>query len=78
MSHQDDKDKHSKRLHKDYAAVQRQMNLLKAFDGVEYDTEPHRFAKHHAHENHVEPIDHPHRDLTKQEKSFIQTQLWED
>jgi hypothetical protein len=46
MSTDDDKIKHSKRLHDEETAIARQVRIAKEF-GVPV-TEPHKFAKHHA------------------------------
>ena len=46
MSTDDDKIKHSKRLHDEETAIARQVRIAKEF-GVSV-TEPHKFAKHHA------------------------------
>lgn len=46
MATEQDKFKHSKRLHKDENAVKKQTKIAKQYgSSVE---EPHRFAKHHA------------------------------
>lgn len=48
MSHQEDKEKHSKRLLKEMNAIKKQMKIAKSH-GVEVSIyEPHRYAKHHA------------------------------
>ena len=46
MSTEQDKIKHSKRLHKEEAAIKRQTKIAKSH-GIEVK-EPHKFAKHHA------------------------------
>lgn len=46
MSKDEDKVKHSKRLHRAWAAIKRQLKIAKAH-GAPVD-EPHRLAKHHA------------------------------
>lgn len=46
MSTEQDKFKHSKRLHKDDTAVKKQTKIAKDF-GLDIK-EPHKFAKHHA------------------------------
>ncbi len=46
MSSENDKVKHSKRLHKEEAAIKRQVRIAKEY-GVNVK-EPHKFAKHHA------------------------------
>jgi hypothetical protein len=48
MSHQDDKEKHSKRMLKEMNAIKKQMKIAKSH-GVEVSMyEAHRYAKHHA------------------------------
>ena len=48
MSHQEDKEKHSKRLLKEMNAIKKQMKIAKAH-GIEVNQyEGHRYAKHHA------------------------------
>jgi hypothetical protein len=46
MSHEEDKFNHSRRLHKDQVAIDRQVKIAKEF-GVPV-TEPHKLHKHHA------------------------------
>ena len=46
MSTEQDKLKHSKRIHAKQTAVKKQTKIAKAF-GIEVK-EPHKFAKHHA------------------------------
>jgi hypothetical protein len=46
MSTEEDKVKHSKRLHKEESAIKRQTKIAKAHGAPV--TEPHKFAKHHA------------------------------
>jgi len=46
MSHEEDKFNHSRRLHKDQVAIDRQVKIAKEF-GVPVK-EPHKFHKHHA------------------------------
>ena len=46
MSKDEDKVKHSKRLHKAWTAIKRQLKIAKSH-GTPID-EPHRLAKHHA------------------------------
>jgi hypothetical protein len=49
MSKDQDKFKHSKRLHKDHAAIEKQLKIAKSH-GIANKVveEPHRLAKHHA------------------------------
>jgi len=44
--HEEDKQKHSKRLHQEEVQIKRQVKIAKEF-GVPVK-EPHKFAKHHA------------------------------
>lgn len=46
MSTEEDKLKHSKRIHAREVAIKKQMKIAKAY-GLEVK-EPHKFAKHHA------------------------------
>ena len=46
MSRDEDRIKHSKRLHKDEAAIAKQVKIAKTH-GVPVEN-PHKFAKHHA------------------------------
>ena len=48
MSNEQDKVKHSKRLHKLWATVKRQLKIAKSIGNTKYINEPHRLAKHHA------------------------------
>ena len=49
MSKDQDKFKHSKRLHKDHAAIEKQLRIAKSHGLANKVTEePHRLAKHHA------------------------------
>lgn len=82
MSTQEDKVKHSKRLHKEESAVKKQVKIAKAY-GVEVK-EPHKLAKHHAL-NCGNPkcvmCANPRKtfkELTPQEQSFYQEKLWKD
>jgi hypothetical protein len=49
MSKDQDKFKHSKRLHKDHVAIEKQLKIAKSH-GIANKVveEPHRLAKHHA------------------------------
>lgn len=46
MSHEEDKFNHSRRLHKEQAAIDKQVKIAKEFG--QPVKEPHKFAKHHA------------------------------
>lgn len=48
MSNEQDKARHSKRLHKLWATVKRQLKIAKSIGNTKYIDEPHRLAKHHA------------------------------
>ena len=50
MSDENAKLKHSKRLHKDEAAIKKQVKIAKqhGVDPVLLEDQPHRYAKHHA------------------------------
>jgi len=48
MSNDLDRFKHSKRLHKLWATVKRQLKIAKSIGNTKYINEPHRLAKHHA------------------------------
>lgn len=80
MSKEQDKLKHSKRIHAKQTAVKKQTKIAKAF-GIEVK-EPHKFAKHHAMD-----CGHPGcimcgnprkvwKQDTIQEKSFKQPELY--
>jgi hypothetical protein len=82
MSHEEDKIKHSKRLHKEDAAIARQVKIAKSH-GMEVK-EPHKLAKHHALDC-GQPgcvlCSSPRKlfgEKTIQEKSFEQTEKWND
>jgi len=79
MSHEEDKFKHSKRLHDDETKVQKQVKIAKAH-GVPIK-EPHKLAKSHAlncgNPNCVMCMN-PRKsfnELTIQEKRFYQAEL---
>lgn len=80
MSTEDDKIKHSKRLHKEEAAIKRQAKIAKAYGIRVKDT--HVFAKQHAVDfdedlrftSHVNPRKAAGEE-TIQEKRFKQAQL---
>jgi hypothetical protein len=79
MSHEDDKIKHSKRLHDDETKVQKQVRIAKAY-GVPIK-EPHKLAKSHAlncgNPNCVMCMNprKSFKELTIQEKRFYQPEL---
>jgi hypothetical protein len=81
MSTEEDKVKHSKRLHRDNSAIAKQVKIAKAH-GVHYK-EPHKFAKHHAMDcgsPGCALCGNPRKifkEETKQEQSFKQTSKWD-
>lgn len=82
MSTEEDKIKHSKRLHQEQTAIDKQVKIAKAH-GIEVK-EPHKLAKHHALDCGVPncPVcsspRKTHKEATKQEKSFNQTEKWDE
>ena len=82
MSHEDDKIKHSKRLHKEESAIAKQVKIAKTH-GVEVK-EPHKLAKHHVLDCGVPncPMCSSPRKVTGektiQEQSFEQTEKWNE
>jgi len=48
MSKDEDKIKHSKRLHKAWTAIKKQLRIAKSHGLTKPIEEPHRLAKHHA------------------------------
>lgn len=87
MSTEEEKIKRSARLHKEEAAIKKQQKiaLMHGADRKEVEREPHRFAKHHAMDCGNPECAmcgnprHIFKDgLTVQEKSFKQTEGWDD
>ena len=80
MSKEEDKIKHSKRLHKEKSAVAKQVKIAKSH-GMDVK-EAHKFAKHHAMDCGNPECAlcgnprHIHKETTKQEQSFKQTEKW--
>lgn len=85
MSHEEDKFKHSTRLHKEDAVIRKQQKvaLQHGLDRKEVERESHRFAKRHAMDcgqpgctkcGNARKIE----GVTVQEKSFAQTEGWDD
>ena len=80
MSKEEDKIKHSKRLHKEECAVAKQVKIAKSH-GMDVK-EAHKFAKHHAMDCGNPECAlcgnprHIHKETTKQEQSFKQTEKW--
>lgn len=86
MSNPEDKEKRSKRLHKETVAIKKQSKIAiqHGLDPKEVEREPHRFSKHHAMDC-GDPDCHMcgnprkfYKEPTKQEKSFAQTGKWLD
>ena len=82
MSKEEDKIKHSKRLHKEECAVAKQVKIAKSH-GMDVK-EAHKFAKHHAMDCGNPECAlcgnprHIHKETTKQEQSFKQTEKWDE
>ena len=83
MSNPDDKEKRSKRLHKEESAIKKQQKIAKSHGAPEYQTEGHRYAKHHAMDcgdPGCTMCGNPRKvfkEKTKQELSFEQTDKWQ-
>ena len=82
MSKDEDKFKHSKRLHQEQTAIDKQVKIAKAH-GISVK-EPHKLAKHHALDCGIPdcPVCSSPRktngEATKQELSFKQTEKWNE
>lgn len=82
MSKEEDKIKRSTRLHKEEVAIAKQVKIAKAH-GIEV-REPHTLAKHHAldcGQPGCVMCGNPRKtfkEQTVQEKSFMQTEGWND
>ena len=85
MSNPEDKEKHSKRLHKEQSAIKKQQKIAMQHGASRLDVErePHRFAKHHAMDcgnPDCAMCGNPRHIMkdadTIQEKSFKQTESW--
>lgn len=82
MSKEEDKIKRSTRLHKEDAAIAKQVKIAKAH-GITVK-EPHKLAKHHAldcGQPGCTMCGNPrktHKEKTVQEKRFEQTEGWDD
>lgn len=82
MSRDEDKFKHSKRLHQEQTAIDKQVKIAKVH-GINVK-EPHKLAKHHALDCGIPdcPVCSSPRktngEATKQEQSFKQTEKWDD
>jgi hypothetical protein len=86
MSKEEDKIKRSTRLHKEEVVIKKQQKvaLQHGVDRKEVEREPHRFAKKHAMDC-GQPgcvmCGNPRKtfkEQTVQEKSFMQTEGWDD
>ena len=86
MSNQEQKEKHSKRLHNEESAIKKQTKiaLQHGANRVEVEKEQHRYAKHHAMDcgdPDCVMCGNPRKffkEKTKQEKSFEQTDKWQN
>jgi hypothetical protein len=86
MNRDEDKFKHSARLHKEEVAIKKQQKIAiqKGMDRKQVEREPHRFAKHHAMDcgkPNCTMCANPRKifeEKTMQEKSFEQTEGWDD
>jgi hypothetical protein len=84
MSNEDDKMKHSSRLHKDEAAISKQVRIAKQHHQTNYLKEPHRLAKRHAMDcgQPACRLCSSERKLngteTLQEQSHKQAKLWDE
>lgn len=84
MGHPEDKDKHSKRLHKEESAIKKQQKIAisHGLNRKDVEREPHRFAKHHAMDcgnPECMMCGNPRKtfkEKTIQELSFEQTKKW--
>lgn len=82
MSKEEDKIKHSKRLHQEQTAIDKQVKIAKSH-GIKVK-EPHKLAKHHVLDCGIPncPVcSNPRKitgEKTKQEQSFNQTEKWDE
>ena len=88
MSDQETKDKRSKRFHKTENVIHKQQDIALSHSGTDLEfqkkirDEGGRFAKHHAMDcgdSNCHMCGNPrkiYKELTKQEKSFAQTEGW--
>jgi hypothetical protein len=87
MSDERSKEKHSKRLHQEESAISKQVKIAKAHGLTDKDRaikEPHRMSKHHAMDC-GQPgcvlCGNPRKlfkEVTIQEKKFMQTENWDE
>jgi hypothetical protein len=87
MSHEIDKEQHSKRIYQKEVKINKQVKIAKAHGLTDKDKaikEPHRLAKHHAMNCGIPNCvmcGNPRRtfgDKTMQERRFDQTETWVD
>jgi hypothetical protein len=84
MSHEIDKEQHSKRIYQKEVKINKQLKIAKASGNQKYITQPHRLIKHHAMDCGVPNCvmcANPRRtfgEKTMQERRFDQTETWED
>lgn len=71
MSHEEDKFKHSKRIHAEETVIAKQAKIAKQHRLGDYimpsEDEPHRYAKHHAADHTNHPSSHKKHQPTIQE-----------
>ena len=77
MSTEEDKFRHSKRLHQDEKAIAKQLKIAKASGHTKYVDEPHRMVKHHAMDCgnpqcYLCGNPRNHGEVTAQEKRMVQ------
>ena len=84
MSHEIDKEQHSKRIYQKEVKINKQLKIAKASGNQKYIEQPHRLIKHHAMDCGVPNCimcANPRRtfgEKTMQERRFDQTKTWED
>lgn len=84
MSHEIDKEQHSKRIYQKEVKINKQLKIAKASGNQKYIEQPHRLIKHHAMDCGVPNCvmcANPRRtfgEKTMQERRFDQTETWED
>jgi hypothetical protein len=83
MSHELDKEQHSKRIYQKEVKINKQLKIAKASGNQKYIEQPHRLIKHHAMDCGVPNCimcANPRRtfgEKTMQERRFDQTEGWE-
>ena len=84
MSHELDKEQHSKRIYQKEVKINKQLKIAKKSGNQKYIEQPHRLIKHHAMDCGVPNCvmcANPRRtfgEKTMQERRFEQTKTWED